>query len=136
MHKIFIHDNLSALERTKTFNNNIIAYLKGKNASNPLIIIIALLKESFACGELVSFISKDKEKYFNRVTHAIQVLTMLKVGIPLEGYIDMKEEDMTNQMCKVIISLGKITIHYKVGLPQRQTPSVLNCELVSKIKIG
>ena len=61
-----------ALERNKTFNDDIIAYRKGKNASDPLITIIALLEESFACGELVGFISKDEEKYFDRVTHAIQ----------------------------------------------------------------
>ena len=58
----FIHDDLSeALERTKTFNDNIIAYRKGKNASDPLITIIALHEESFACGELVGFISEDEE---------------------------------------------------------------------------
>ena len=101
-----------------------------------MITIIALLEECFVSGELIGFVSEDEEKYFDRITHALQVLTMLKVGIPPEGYIEIKAEDMTNRVCVVKTSIGEITINYKVGLPQGQTPSVLNCNLVSRIKIG
>ena len=101
-----------------------------------MITIIALLEECYVSGQLIAFISEDEEKFFDRVTHALQVLTMLKAGIPSEGYIEMKGEDMSNRRCTVITSLGEVVIDYKVGLPQGQTPSVLNCNLVSTIKIG
>ena len=59
---------------------------------------------------------------------------MLKVGIPREGYIESKAEDMTEQECTIATSIGEVTIKYKVGLPQGQNLSVINCNLVSRIK--
>ena len=131
-----IYDDLSeALERAKCFDDDILAYRKGRSAIDPMITIIALLEECYVSGELIGFVSEDEEKYFDRVTHVLQVLSMLKVGIPREGYIEIKAEDMTERECTIVTSIGKVTIKYKVGLPQGQTLSVINCNLVSRIKV-
>ena len=75
------------------------AYIKGKSAIDAVIPIIMMLEECFITGEMVTLLEEDEEKYFDRILHAIQEASMIAAGMPDQGYVEIKSEDMMNRKC-------------------------------------
>ena len=81
-------------------------------------------------GGVNRFILEDEEKTFDRVTHVLQVLTMLKVGITREGYIKIKDNNMTKQVCTIITSVVNVADphieHSRLDLSATKNPNLMS----------
>ena len=60
---------------------------------------------------------------------------MQAIGIPEQGYLEMKSEDMFERECTILTNIGEVVITYKVGLPQGQKLSVIACNTTSRGKM-
>ena len=79
---------------------------------------------------------EDEEKFFDRVTPKIQIKTMATNGMPAQGWIEIKGEDMLDRKCILITDIGKATINHMVGMPQQKVLSLLNSNLLRNAKLG
>ena len=61
---------------------------------------------------------------------------MIAVGMPDQGYLEIKSEDLSERKCTVITQRGEVEIMLAVGLPQGEILSVLGCNLISAAKIA
>ena len=76
----------------------------------------------------------SKEKFFDRVLLMIQLLLLKLFGFPDQGYPEMKAEDMTNRVVKLITRYGKEEADFLAGLPQGSPISVLLANLATWLK--
>jgi len=130
-----IHDDLSsAIEKAGVLEDEIIAYRRGKGAMDAMLPIISMLEECFVSGETIALSSEDEEKFFDRVGLIIQIYTMMAIGLPDDGFLELKSEDMYERKCTVVTKFGNVEITYEVGLPQGQTISVITCNTVGHAK--
>ncbi|KAL7539688.1 hypothetical protein ACHAXR_011399, partial [Thalassiosira sp. AJA248-18] len=127
-------DLARAVERSNILDNDTYAYRKGKSAIDAVIPITMMLEECYVCGEMVGLQDEDEEKYFDRILHPVQHATMKAAGMPDEGFIEIKMEDMLDRKCTVMTNRGEVEIMYLVGVPQGQKMSVIGCNLVTKEK--
>ena len=131
------HRNLSAaVEKSGILDDDIMAYRKGRSAEDIATCIVLMLEEASITGEPLAIIMEDEEKFFDRVTPEIQVATMATNGMPQQGWIEIKGEDMLDRKCTLITDIGETTINYVVGMPQGQVLSVLNSNLLCNAKLG
>ena len=56
-------------------------------------------------------------------------------GMPPQGWIEIKGEDMLDRKCTLITDIGETTINYVVGMPQGQALSVINSNLLYNAKL-
>ena len=90
-----IHDDLSiAVEKAGLLDKDMVGYRPGMGAMDAMVPIICMLEECFVAGEMVGLLDEDEEKYFDRILHELQEAVMRAVGIPDEGYMEIKSEDM------------------------------------------
>ena len=82
------------MEKSGILDDDIMAYRKGRNAEDIATCIVLILEEANITGEPLAIIMEDEEKIFNRVTPEIQVTTMATHGMPEQGWIEIKGEDM------------------------------------------
>ncbi|KAL7526273.1 hypothetical protein ACHAWF_006126 [Thalassiosira exigua] len=123
-----------SIELAGVLDKDSFAYRRGKGAIDAVIPIVTMLEECYVTGEMVGLLDEDEEKYFDRILHDVQQGTMMAIGMPDQGYREIKEEDMTDRICTVTTNLGNAVIRYLVGAPQGQKMSVLTCNLVTMVK--
>ncbi|EJK69749.1 hypothetical protein THAOC_08960, partial [Thalassiosira oceanica] len=131
-----MHSDLSAaIELTGVLDNNVLAYREGKSVDDAMIPIIMMLEECYYTGEPVGVLAEDEEKCFDRIEGAVQMAAMLSIGMPDDGYLEIRSEDLTERECTVVTDRGEVKIDYLVGLPQGQKMSVTTSNIVLRHKL-
>ena len=112
------------------------AYRRGRSAEDIAKTYIYLLEEANETGKPVIMISEDEEKFFDRINLETQASNMVACGMPEQGWLELKMEDMTDRICFLLTEIGEVMIKYKVGFPQGQVLSCLGANLTSQNKLS
>ena len=125
----------NTLEESGVLSDDINAYRPGFSAEEIPNTMVFKMQEARETGEMFAIAAEDEEKYFDRATPEIQHIAMKGVGMPDAGWIELKNETMTDRACKLITDLGIIDLVYKNGLPQGCVSSVIVCNLCARLKL-
>ena len=117
-----VHDHLAhAVEISGVLDHDVTAYRKGKSAVDIMTSVICMIEEAHTTGDPLVLLDEDEEKFFDRIHHELQGATMIACGMPDQGYIEFKNEDMEGRQTFVITNRGMVQIEYAVGLPQARS---------------
>ena len=62
-------------------------------------------------------LEQDEQKFFDRISLAMQLAAMICFGFPEEGYMEFKCEDVTDRYAVIKTRSGQIIARYFIGLP-------------------
>ena len=122
------------VERSGRLGPEIRAYRKDMSTTDITINEHCIMEDAMEFEKPISRKLEDEEKFFDRVLLITQLLTLDIFGFPQQGYTEMKAEDMSNRLVKLITRYGKEFAEFRAGLPQGSPISVIIANLVMWLK--
>ena len=106
----------NALERTG-LESYLKAYRKNKSTSDISITEACMKEDAEEAGTSFLRLEQDEQKFFDRISLAMQLAAMICFGFPEEGYMEFKCEDVTDRYAVIKTRSGQIIARYFIGLP-------------------
>ena len=122
------------IEKSGRLGPEVRAYRKNMSTTDITMNERCLMEDAMEFEKPTCRKLEDEEKFFDRVLLIVQLLLMKLFGFPDQGYSEMKAEDMTNRVVKLITRYGKEEATFLAGLPQGSPISVLLANLATWLK--
>jgi hypothetical protein len=94
------------------------------------LVDLAMREDAVSFGRYMALTSEDEEKFFDRVSLEVQLAVLFILGFPLEGFLEMKSEEMDNISVEIHTRHGQVIGKFLHGLKQGSPLSCLISNLV------
>ena len=127
-----VNSRLAAtVESLNVLDHTIAAYRKGKSCTDlTLNNILAIEDTCHYHNHILAHIDEDKEKYFDRISHELQLLPFHLLDFAPEGYLEWIAESLSNLKLDVHTPFGHCDVSFDCGVRQG---SALSCTIANLV---